>query len=42
MTALNNILEFEATKKGDILSFFGELVCVREKEYTITWCLHIA
>lgn len=41
-TALKNVLAFEATKKVDILSFFSEPVCEREKEYTITQSLCIA
>lgn len=40
--ALKNVLEFEAPKKVDILSFFSEPACGREKEYTITQSLCIA
>lgn len=41
-TALKNLLEFEAPKKVDILSFFSEPACEREKEYTITQSLCIS
>lgn len=41
-TALKNVLEFEAPKKADILSFLSEPACRREKEDTITQSLCIA